>query len=228
MGYIVDLTLVMDQLFLSYLHIEPPGLVTVEEVEMALENYKTSEATRVHQAIREYATWGKILQAKKVQGKVIELINQHRVTVKVVEVEPASGSGIQRQDNRAGTDVVTQRPMRKHLRVPRFGADTRPRPEGLTPVGKQPFSSFPLLLKTTFKTSSLYPLNSTCPAIPSSYPVSDYLKPPRISPTNYTALQHSHLPYLARFSRRSWRCPPAHCPCPLQRLSSSSSFPFLP
>jgi hypothetical protein len=115
-----------------------------------------------------------------------------------------------------------------HLRVPRFGADKRPRPEGLTPVGKQPFSSFPLLLKTTFKTSSLYPLNSTCPAIPSSYPVSDYLKPPRISPTNYTALQHSHLPYLARFSRCSWHCPPAHCSCPPQRLSSSSSLSILP
>ena len=81
MGYIVNLTLVMDQLFLSYLHIKPPGLVTVEEVEMALENYKTSEVTRVHQAIREYVTWGKILQAKKVQGKVIELINQHRVRI---------------------------------------------------------------------------------------------------------------------------------------------------
>jgi len=78
MGYIVDLTLVMDQLFLGYLYIEPPGLVTAEKVEMALENYKTSDATRVHQAIREYATWAKIFQAKNVQEKVIDLINQHR------------------------------------------------------------------------------------------------------------------------------------------------------
>jgi hypothetical protein len=55
MGYIVDLTLVMDQLFLVTLSIKPPRHLTADQVDMALENYKTWEAARVHQAVREYA-----------------------------------------------------------------------------------------------------------------------------------------------------------------------------
>ncbi|KDR79395.1 hypothetical protein GALMADRAFT_137237 [Galerina marginata CBS 339.88] len=81
MGYIVDLTLVMDQLFLDTLPIKPPRRVTEEQVTMSLEHYKISEAAKVHRAIREYAnkaTFVKILQSNKAQDKVIELIRQHR------------------------------------------------------------------------------------------------------------------------------------------------------
>jgi hypothetical protein len=81
MGYIIDLTLVMDHLFLGTLHIKPPRRLTADQVDMALENYKTSDSARVHQAIREYAnrvTWGRISQSNNAQEKVIELINQHR------------------------------------------------------------------------------------------------------------------------------------------------------
>jgi len=47
---------------------------------MALESYKTPEAAKVHQAIREYAnraTFQQILKFNKAQEKVIELIQHH-------------------------------------------------------------------------------------------------------------------------------------------------------
>ncbi|KAI0246610.1 hypothetical protein BJV78DRAFT_125834 [Lactifluus subvellereus] len=81
MGYIVDLTLVMDQLFLNTLPLKPPRFLTTEQIDAALEDYKNSEAVEVHRAIREYAnqaTFGKILRANDAQQKVIELIKQHR------------------------------------------------------------------------------------------------------------------------------------------------------
>jgi len=84
MGYIVDLTLVMDQLFLDTLPVKPPRYLNMEQVDMALENYKNTEAAKVHRDIRGYvdqATWGNILQSNKAQEKVIELIRQHRAGV---------------------------------------------------------------------------------------------------------------------------------------------------
>jgi hypothetical protein len=83
MGYIVDLTLVMDQLFLNTLVSKPPRLLTEEQIDAALEDYKNSEAIKVHRAIREYvneATFGEILRANNAQQKVIELIQQHRAS----------------------------------------------------------------------------------------------------------------------------------------------------
>jgi len=80
MGYIVDLTLVLDQLFLDTLPIKPPRYVSTDQIEMALEGYKVSEATKVHRAIREYAnktTFPQILQANNAQEKVIELVHKH-------------------------------------------------------------------------------------------------------------------------------------------------------
>jgi len=80
MGYIVDLTLVLDQLFLDTLPIKPPRYVSADQIEMALEGYKVSEATKVHRAIREYAnsaTFPQILQANNAQEKVIELVQEH-------------------------------------------------------------------------------------------------------------------------------------------------------
>jgi hypothetical protein len=81
MGYIVDLTLVMDQLFLNTLPLKPPRFLTTDQIDAALEDYKNSEAVEVHRAIREYAnqaTFSKILRANDAQQKVIELIKQHR------------------------------------------------------------------------------------------------------------------------------------------------------
>ena len=81
MGYIIDLTLVMDQLFLDTVSVPPPRSLSVVQVREALEHYKTREAVKVHQAVREYtkrATWPEILQANNAQEKVIELIKQHR------------------------------------------------------------------------------------------------------------------------------------------------------
>ena len=82
MGYIIDLTLVMDQLFLDTLPIKPPRLLSADQIDMALENYKNSEAREVHRQIREYAkksSFVQILQSNNAQQKVIELIRQHRV-----------------------------------------------------------------------------------------------------------------------------------------------------
>ncbi|KIM80052.1 hypothetical protein PILCRDRAFT_822897 [Piloderma croceum F 1598] len=81
MGYLVDLTLVMDQLFLNTLPLKPPRLLTEEQIDAALEDYKNSEAVNVHRAIREYvnkSTFGEILRANNAQQKVIELIKQHQ------------------------------------------------------------------------------------------------------------------------------------------------------
>jgi hypothetical protein len=81
MGYIVDLTLVMDQLFLNILPLKAPRLLTEEQIDTALEDYKNLEAVRVHRAIREYvnkSTFSEILRANNAQQKVIELINLHR------------------------------------------------------------------------------------------------------------------------------------------------------
>jgi len=81
MGYIVDLTLVMDQLFLNILPLKPPRFLTEEHIDAALEDYKNSEAIKVHRAIREYvneATFGEILRANNAQQKVIDLIKLHR------------------------------------------------------------------------------------------------------------------------------------------------------
>ena len=54
MGYIVDLALVMDQLVLNTLPLQPPSVLTNELIDLALEDYKDSEAIKVHQEIREY------------------------------------------------------------------------------------------------------------------------------------------------------------------------------
>ncbi|TFK35636.1 hypothetical protein BDQ12DRAFT_737515 [Crucibulum laeve] len=80
MGYIVDLTLIMDQLFLDTLPIKPPRRLTEEQVEMALENYTASDAALVHREIREYAnktTFSRILRSNNAQEKVRELIGKY-------------------------------------------------------------------------------------------------------------------------------------------------------
>ena len=82
MGYIIDLTLVMEQLFLVVLAIRPSRALTEDDIDVALENYKNSEIALVHREIRKYvnkATWAEILQSNKAEEKVKELIGRYSV-----------------------------------------------------------------------------------------------------------------------------------------------------
>jgi hypothetical protein len=82
MGYIVDLTRVMDHLFLVILGLKPPQRITQEYINMALENYADSgNAAKTHQDIRQYAnnaTFDKILRSDTAHKKVEELIEKYR------------------------------------------------------------------------------------------------------------------------------------------------------
>ncbi|KAJ7891639.1 hypothetical protein B0H14DRAFT_2496757 [Mycena olivaceomarginata] len=81
MGYIIDLTLVMDQLFLVVLAIRPPRALTTTEIDIALEQYKNLDLVHVHRKVRQYAnkaTFVQILQANNAEQKVKELIEQFR------------------------------------------------------------------------------------------------------------------------------------------------------
>ncbi|KAJ7214895.1 hypothetical protein GGX14DRAFT_443367 [Mycena pura] len=82
MGYIIDLTLVMDQLFLIVLAIRPPRALTVDDIDLALEEYKRLDLGNVHREVRLYAnkaTFAQILQANNAEQKVKELIQRFRV-----------------------------------------------------------------------------------------------------------------------------------------------------
>lgn len=79
MGYIVDLTLIMDQLFLDILPQKPPRRLSAELIDMALESYKTLSAPSIHDEIREYAqksTFTQILKSNNAQQKVVEIIRK--------------------------------------------------------------------------------------------------------------------------------------------------------
>lgn len=81
MGHIVDLTLVMDSLFLNTLPMEPPRRLTWELLDDTLEGYRITRVQDVHRQIREYATnssFTKILAADNAHEKIITLIDQHR------------------------------------------------------------------------------------------------------------------------------------------------------
>ncbi|KAJ6455161.1 hypothetical protein C8R45DRAFT_1222591 [Mycena sanguinolenta] len=77
MGYIVDLTLVLNELFLVVIAIRPPRALKDEDLEFAFQNYKNSDLSLVHREIRQYvrdANWGKLLQSDAAELKVKELI----------------------------------------------------------------------------------------------------------------------------------------------------------
>lgn len=69
MGYIVGLTLIMDQLFLDILPQKPPRRLSAELVDMTLESYKTSS---IHNEIREYAQKSTFAQIFNAQQKLFE------------------------------------------------------------------------------------------------------------------------------------------------------------
>jgi len=81
-GYIVDLTLVMDQLFLNTLPVSRPFKLTKEQIDDALEGYKSVGASSVHGEIRTYAsklTIASIIKSNNAQQKTIELIEKYKV-----------------------------------------------------------------------------------------------------------------------------------------------------
>ncbi|KAJ7231612.1 hypothetical protein C8J57DRAFT_1250975 [Mycena rebaudengoi] len=82
MGYIVDLTLVLDQLFVIVLALGPPILLTQTEINTALDKYTSGVANTVHKEIREYcndSTFTKMCCSNKAEEKITELIDNHHV-----------------------------------------------------------------------------------------------------------------------------------------------------
>ncbi|KAJ7229486.1 hypothetical protein C8J57DRAFT_1534455 [Mycena rebaudengoi] len=82
MGYIVDLTLVLDQLFVIVLALSPPNLLTQTEINTAQDKYTSGAANTVHEEIREYcndSTSTKICRSNKAEEKITEFIDSHRV-----------------------------------------------------------------------------------------------------------------------------------------------------
>jgi tRNA 2-selenouridine synthase SelU len=79
MGYIIDLSLVLDQLF----HITIARAVRPlndKDIDQALENYKDARLGTVHRKIRTYAgkaTISQILVAGPAEAKVKELIREY-------------------------------------------------------------------------------------------------------------------------------------------------------
>ncbi|KAJ7235233.1 hypothetical protein C8J57DRAFT_1194924 [Mycena rebaudengoi] len=79
MAYIVDLTLIMEQLFLMVLSMNPRRALTEKDITKATENCKSTIAG-VHREIRQYvnkASFGKILRSNKAEEKVWELIKRY-------------------------------------------------------------------------------------------------------------------------------------------------------
>jgi hypothetical protein len=78
MAYLVDLILILHELFLVVVAIRPPRPLTDADVDKAFENYKKSGLGRVHRDIRQYvseANWNKILfEHTAAEAKVKELI----------------------------------------------------------------------------------------------------------------------------------------------------------
>ncbi|KZP26940.1 hypothetical protein FIBSPDRAFT_854283 [Athelia psychrophila] len=81
MGHIVDLTLVMDSLFLNILPLKPPRRLTWETVDDTLEEYKITRMPEVHRQIREYvnaSSFAQTLAADNADKKIVALIQQYR------------------------------------------------------------------------------------------------------------------------------------------------------
>ncbi|KAJ7618688.1 hypothetical protein FB45DRAFT_932228 [Roridomyces roridus] len=80
MGYIVDLTLVMDHLFLAVLSMNPPRPITQDDLDQAVLQYQEAHMARVHREIRQYvnkASFQVILQSNKAEVKVKDLIKEY-------------------------------------------------------------------------------------------------------------------------------------------------------
>ncbi|KAF7343570.1 G domain-containing protein [Mycena sanguinolenta] len=81
MAYMIDLTLVLDQLFLITLDQRPARRLTMDDIDLAVKNYRMSNTATVHNKIREYAnkaTVAEICRSTKAEEKVKELIKEYR------------------------------------------------------------------------------------------------------------------------------------------------------
>ncbi|KAJ7739368.1 hypothetical protein B0H16DRAFT_1568696, partial [Mycena metata] len=77
MGYIVDLTLILNELFFVVLGIKSRRPLKDEDIELALHNYNNSDLRLVHRGIRQYvreADWGQLIRSDAAEEKVKELI----------------------------------------------------------------------------------------------------------------------------------------------------------
>ncbi|KAJ7265512.1 hypothetical protein C8J57DRAFT_1329869 [Mycena rebaudengoi] len=94
MGCIIDLTLVLDQLFLVGLSTNVPRPLTPEDITEAVENHKRLHLADVHREIRQYvhsAPFKDIMRSNKAELKVKELLKRYC----------AKGTGV------SGTDVTS-------------------------------------------------------------------------------------------------------------------------
>lgn len=81
MAYIVDLTLVMEELFHIALACRPVRKLTMEDIKLAVKNYVESRAEKVHGDIRSYTKASKltsILRPRKAEDEVKSLIAKYR------------------------------------------------------------------------------------------------------------------------------------------------------
>ncbi|KAJ7262843.1 hypothetical protein C8J57DRAFT_1719102 [Mycena rebaudengoi] len=82
MAYIVDLTLIMEELFHIALAFRPIRTLAMEDIELATDNYVKSHAEKVHSDIRTYtkaSKLSKIMRSQKAEDEVKSLIvKNHR------------------------------------------------------------------------------------------------------------------------------------------------------
>ncbi|KAJ7866354.1 hypothetical protein B0H13DRAFT_2281467 [Mycena leptocephala] len=81
MAYIVDLTLIMEELFHIALVFRPIRTLVMEDIELAMDNYVRSHAEKVHSEIRTYtkaSKLSKIMRSQKAEDEVKSLIAKNR------------------------------------------------------------------------------------------------------------------------------------------------------
>ncbi|KAJ7262847.1 hypothetical protein C8J57DRAFT_1719106 [Mycena rebaudengoi] len=81
MAYIVDLTLIMEELFHIALAFRPIRTLAMEDIELAMDNYVKSHAEKVHSDIRTYtkaSKLSKIMRSQKAEDEVKSLIGKNR------------------------------------------------------------------------------------------------------------------------------------------------------
>jgi hypothetical protein len=81
MAYIVDLTLIMEELFHIALVFRPIRTLAMEDIELAMDNYVGSHAEKVHSEIRTYtkaSKLSKIMRSQKAEDEVKSLIAKNR------------------------------------------------------------------------------------------------------------------------------------------------------
>ncbi|KAF8184128.1 hypothetical protein K438DRAFT_1838356 [Mycena galopus ATCC 62051] len=81
MAYIVDLTLIMEELFHIALAFRPIRTLAMEDIELAMDNYVKSHAERIHSEIRMYtkaSRVSKIMRPQKAEDEVKSLIEKNR------------------------------------------------------------------------------------------------------------------------------------------------------